>query len=104
MRPSLYSEQLAETICLELAEGRSLRSVCKAPELPCPATVYNWLKVRPDFRQLYEIARMLGTDSLVDEILEIADDCAGDVQRDRLRVRARQWLASALEPKKYRRG
>lgn len=104
MRPSLYSDELAESICLELAEGRSLRRICRAPELPCPATVYNWLKVRAEFRQLYEIARMLGADTLAFEILEIADNCdAGDVQRARLRVKARQWYLSKLWPRKYGR-
>ena len=34
-----------------------------------------------------------------DECIEIADDVTGDPQRDRLRIDARKWYASKLNPK-----
>jgi hypothetical protein len=38
---------------------------------------------------------------LADEILEIADDIAGDPARDRLRLDTRKWLMSKIAPKVY---
>ncbi|HHA1412828.1 MULTISPECIES: hypothetical protein [Enterobacter cloacae complex] len=42
-RPSDYSEELAESIRLRLAEGESLRSVCRDDGMPCKQTVLRWI-------------------------------------------------------------
>lgn len=67
------------------------------------------------FREQYARAREAQADTLADEILDIADDATNDfmmteqglkydgdsVQRSRLRVDSRKWLAGKLRPKKY---
>jgi hypothetical protein len=70
----------------------------------------------PEFREKYEIARMLQAEFWSHEILEIADDSTGDfiinehgdrvvdhenINRARLRVDTRKWLLSKLLPKRY---
>ena len=75
-----------------------------------------WLQRHADFMQQYARAREIQAELLAEEIIEIADDSAGDViiddegreqtnhervARSRLRVDARKWYASKLAPKRY---
>lgn len=69
--------------------------------MPCAATILRWLGDNMEFRDLYARVRELQTEAMAHEILEIADDVSGDVQRDRTRIDARKWLMSKLLPKKY---
>lgn len=119
-RPSIYSPDLAAAICAELADGRSLRSVCRDESMPNKATVFRWLAENKEFCDQYARAKEEAADALVDDILEIADDGrndwmerAGDdagvawvlngehVQRTKVRIDARKWIAAKLKPKKY---
>ena len=120
-RPSLFTQQVADTICERLVKGDSLRSICEDPDLPCITTVMMWLRQpdRADFLKQYTRAREIQAETMAEEILEIADNATNDwmerngqndpgwaangenVQRSRLRVEARKWLASKLLPKKY---
>lgn len=114
-RPTLYTEELADRICASLAEGNSLRSICKAKGMPAASTVFGWLRSDQAFLEQYARAREAQADALFDEILEIADDSRRDyrkteagrefdhehVQRSRLRIDTRKWIASKLLPKKY---
>ena len=117
-RPSLYTEALAAEICRRLAEGETLRSVCRGPAMPDKATVLRWLgdEAKASFRSQYAHARDMQADALFDEALEIADDVSGDwftdkdgkkvldhenIQRSRLRVDTRKWAAGKMAPKRY---
>jgi hypothetical protein len=115
-RPTIYSPALAARICAELACGRSLRTVCKANDMPGLETVFRWLREKPDFRDQYARAKNESADALVEQMLDIADAATGDfieddkgnvkfnpehVQRSRLRVDTRKWIASKLKPKRY---
>jgi hypothetical protein len=59
------------------------------------------MKSHPEFLEQYARARELQTDIFIDEIIDIADSTENDVQRDRLRIDSRKWIASKLKPKKY---
>ena len=59
------------------------------------------MKSHPEFLEQYARARELQTDIFIDEIIDIADGTENDVQRDRLRIDSRKWIASKLKPKKY---
>lgn len=115
-RPTIYSDDLAARICAELACGKSLRTVCKADDMPGLETVFRWLRQRPDFRDQYAHAKGESTDALFEQLFDIADDASGDVieddegrakvdyeniQRSKLRVDVRKWALSKLAPKKY---
>ena len=103
-RPSLLTPELADAICERLIEGESLRSICRDDEMPHCATVCRWLAADEQFREQYACAREAQADTLFDEILDIADGKnadGADVQRDRLSVDARKWMASKLNAKKY---
>lgn len=115
-RPTDYTSELAGVICGQIAEGRSLRAVCEADNMPDKSTVFRWLAKDQAFRDQYARAREAQADAMAEEILEIADDSSGDVTEDsqgneransefvnrsRLRVDARKWLLSKMAPKKY---
>lgn len=100
-RPSEFSDDVAAAICGQLALGKSLRTVCKAPEMPSLMTVYNWLGKYPSFVEQYARAKEDSADALAEDILDIADDADEDVQRSKLKVDTRKWLASKLKAKKY---
>ena len=85
--------------------------------MPHQATIMAWLDgSRPEFSEQYARAREAQADKLAEEILAIADDGRSDtyldaegnektdsevIQRSKLRVDARKWLASKMAPKKY---
>ncbi|WP_206677976.1 terminase small subunit-like protein [Pseudomonas sp. OTU750018] len=117
-RPTVYSDLVAAKLCAYIADGMSLRNVCKQPGMPSTATVMRWLAddSKVAFRDQYAHAREAQADLLAEQILEIADyglndtyvDDEGQVKvdhdviaRSKLRVDARKWLASKMAPKKY---
>lgn len=100
-RPSDFTQEVADAICEKLAEGESLRSICYAEDMPACSTVFRWLSLDATFSEQYARARESQADALFDEILSIADEEKDDVQRSRLRVDARKWMAGKLRPKKY---
>jgi len=84
--------------------------------MPAVGSVCRWLAENDGFREQYARAREAQADTLADEILDIADDGTNDwmaredgsleyngdhIQRSRLRVDARKWIASKLKPKVY---
>lgn len=99
-RPSKFTPELAVEICRRVADGRSLRSVCRDEDMPNADTVNEWRINRAEFSEQYARARERRAEVLADEIVEIADT-AEDAQLARLRVDARKWAASKLDPKRY---
>lgn len=118
-RPSKYSEKVADRILEQIADGISLRSICVQDDMPNRATVFRWLAANAEFRDQYTRAREAQADTLFDEILDIADNASNDwmerngeddrgwtangdhIQRSKLRIEARKWMAGKLRPKKY---
>jgi hypothetical protein len=99
-RPSIYSEELANTLCRRLVEGESLNAICKTEGMPGISTVFRWLGENPAFRDKYTRAKSEQADTLADEILSIADE-EPDANRARVRIDARKWVAAKLKPKSY---
>jgi len=118
-RQSQYTAEVASRICAELAEGKSLRAVCREDGMPSEATVRAWaLDDVEGFAAQYTRAREIGYDRLGDELLEIADTpvtgvktvskatgietTEGDmIEHRRLQVDARKWMLAKMLPKKY---
>lgn len=118
-RPSLYSLELATTICERISSGESLRQVCRDESMPCTATVMKWALEIPEFSEQYAKARSMLMEHWAEDILDISDDGSNDwmknndpenfgyrtngehINRSRLRVDTRKWLLSKLAAKKY---
>ena len=119
-RPSSYTEEVAETICVRLSMGESLRKICMDDHIPSQQTVYSWLYKFPEFLEKYTRAREEQADTHFDIITDIADETpqttpvfdkegnqidvkldSAYIQWQRQRIDARKWAAMKLKPKKY---
>jgi transposase-like protein len=77
-----------DDICAQLAQGKSLRAICREMGLN-EATVRYWLmKDEQAFTQSTH-ARELGCDALADECIEIADNTALDPADRRIKIETR---------------
>jgi hypothetical protein len=124
-RHSIFTPELGLAICKRISEGEGLRAICRTEGFPNPGTVYRWLLEAVDpnandglklFSDQYTRAREHQAEVYADEIIEISDNSTNDtqlddegneitnfdnIQRSRLRVDSRKWLAGKLRPKKY---
>ena len=119
-RPSIYSQQIAAEICTRIAQGESLRSICRDDAMPSMASVFLWLAQKPDFSEQYARAREEQAEVHADAIVAIADETpdveevrdregnvldlkmhSAYVQWQKNRIDARKWVAAKLKPKKY---
>lgn len=100
--PEGYGQETADAICERLADGESLRSICRDEAMPSTSTVCKWLGKNADFAEQYARARELQADALFDDILDIADKGAKalDAAEDRrIQIEARKWMAGKLKGK-----
>lgn len=115
VKPDLFEEVL-----VLIESGMSLSDACRQPDMPGRRTVTTKIEADEDFRRKYARAAAIRADLLFDEMLDIADDGTNDwvercnkdgstyteldhehVQRSRLRIDARKWALSKMNPKKY---
>ena len=109
-----YSEDKFNDIIAFIEDGLSLRKAAIKVGIST-RSFYNWIEKDVELQQQYARATISRADSIFEEILDIADDSSGDkkytengevmdseyVQRSRLRVDARKWAVSKMNPKKY---
>ena len=115
------ADNVRALILAYLADGMSLREVCRMEGMPERSAVNRDLLADVEFQNQYARACEIRADVLFDELLEIADDGSNDwmerknsdgsvgdiilngenVQRSRLRLDARKWAISKMNPKKY---
>lgn len=130
-RPTSYTKAVGDEICQRLIDGESLRAICRLNHMPERSVVMNWYggsDQQPDllaFRAQYARAREEQAHYFIEESLEISDDGENDwmerkseaekgagyatgwvingehIQRSRLRVDTRKWIASKVLPKIY---
>jgi hypothetical protein len=109
---------MAEKICRRLALGDSLVKICETDGMVDISTVFRWLDKNDEFRDMYAHARECQAEFYAHQIVDIADETpiteqpdpdggvtvridAAGVQRNKLRVDARKWVAAKLLPRKY---
>jgi hypothetical protein len=104
MSNTTYTTEQAAKFCAAIADGGSLRSVCKKAGMPSKATVFRWLAESAEFVKMYEKATDERADTFVDEIVDIADNCKADadsIRKAKLRIAARVEQAQKMKPRKY---
>ena len=72
-RPTMYSGKIVDKICAEIALGRSLRSICLDESMPDLTTVYEWLRIYPNFTQQYAVATDERTETQQEMLIEMGD-------------------------------
>ncbi len=111
------TEKIAEDMCEIISTSdRGLKSIAKEFNIS-HSLILKWIRDNESFRDKYARAKQDQADLLAEQILEISDDSSKDlkgideygnriedkefVNRSRLRIDARKWIASKLAPKKY---
>lgn len=102
-------EEVFDAICTELSSSSiGLHHLCKKHGIS-HVTFYEWIK-DSEMLNKYTRAREQQADFLADEIVSISNGEDKDatpfvgknfIDRDRLKVEARKWVAAKLKPKKY---
>ena len=119
-RPTIYTQDLTNRICVRLALGESIRSICKDDDMPAQSVIYQWLYRHPEFAEQYTRAREEQAETHADQIVDIADETPAllevkdkegnivDIKLDsayiawqKQRIDSRKWNASKQRPKKY---
>ncbi len=118
-RPTTYTKEITARICAELSQGMSLRTVCKAEDMPAASTVFLWLQEHKEFSEQYARAKEESADAMGEDILYISDtplmgeirtirpDGSVEIKQDemlghrRLQIDTRRWLMGKLKAKKY---
>ena len=117
-RPTDYSPELIAIICNRIADGESLRRICRDEAMPDRVTVWRWLDLYPEFSNQYARAREMQAEFYAEEMLEISDTplkgtktvtkangvevTEGDmIEHRRLQIDTRKWIAARMAPKKY---
>jgi hypothetical protein len=108
--------EIFNKILIEIESGRALRKILKEDDnMPSTQTFYKWIDEDAEKSKQYARACEVRADAIFDDIIDIADDSSGDkkviqsgevidsefVARSRIRIDARKWIASKLNPKKY---
>ncbi len=102
MSDCLYTPALAETICKRIAEGESLRAICRDSGMPTEGAVRAWARDNRDgFGARYRLARELQFEFWADQIVEIADASEADPRDRQVRIDVRKWLLSKLAARRY---
>lgn len=112
-------EQAIEIIIDRICQGESTRSIllhANRDILPGMPLFLRWVEADEDLRNQYARAMEIRSEVLFDEILEISDEANADldigddgklrvigeaVQRSKLKIEARKWALSKMQPKKY---
>ncbi len=121
-RPTIYTDEIAQEICKVVScSSKGLKPLCKENDhWPCEWTIRLWIRTKDQFSRMYAQAKLDQADLLAEEIIEIADNTSMDtifkededgyqkevcnhewINRSRLRVDTRKWLAAKLAPRIY---
>jgi hypothetical protein len=71
--PTLYTDELFDTICDRIAGGEPLEWICADAGMPKPRTVRDWYGNNVELDRKYLDARKDGCDAIAADILRIAD-------------------------------
>ena len=108
-----FSQEVFDTLCERLADGKSLRKICEDHDMPSTTAVMKWLAKEGNDHLVaqYARARDMQADTLFDDCLAIADQYESKaekseggtdhINRAKLRIDTRKWMAGKLRPKRY---
>jgi hypothetical protein len=114
----VYTEEMGDEICQVIATHPwGLERICnKFTHFPQKSTIWLWKLKYPTFADKYYKAKLIQAELHVEECFDISDDVSDDrkvnamgnevtnneaVNRSRLKVDTRKWVASKLLPRQY---
>ncbi len=100
-RPSSYTEDLANLICDEIANGKTLLDISEDLDIP-RTTINNWKDSHPEFQSRITRAREHQQDYFADRIMRMQASATPETwQMIQMQVRTIQWHMSKLHRKQY---
>jgi hypothetical protein len=119
-KPFHWTEELKDEICRRIAEGETLRQICRDRHMPNHVVVYELRACDRAFGTAYARARDAQLESWEDELLDIAQDGTNDwverevargriervldrehYERSKLRCDILRWTMSKRAPQRY---
>ena len=112
-----YDDVFGRKICDAVATSTDpMEKIIKDNGFPCQKVINKWRLSFPSFGQMYAQAKMQQAELFAEEVIDIADYQAEDlttdsegnivtnhevIQRSRLRIDTRKWIACKLAPRIY---
>lgn len=119
-RPDTAFPEWFGEVCKRLADGRTLRDVCRDPDMPDQTTVNDLTRSNERAALAYARARSDMADAMFEEMFDIAEDGSNDwmerrrkdgsveevpnhehIARSKLRIDMRKWALAKIAPAKY---
>jgi len=103
-RPTLQCAELEDEICARVAEGESLRAICRSEGMPDRRTLQRWMEKDTRFAAKCAKAHLLQADALQEGMADIeGQTLAGKIDPKAASVvlSSQRWRAEKLFPEKY---
>ena len=103
-RPTKKTPEVIERLLEGIADGQTLRALCREEGMPNWRTVYDWIDADAELAARFERAREIGFDAIAEDILTNVDNVVAigeHIQRSKLQVETRLKLLAKWHPKKY---
>lgn len=103
-----------EEICEKVAGGVLMKIACKEAFIET-YTFYRWILRDPIVKEMYDEARVIQSEAMMDDMMEVADDTSNDiietpdgdrpnnaaVTRSRIMLEQRRWQVSKMVPRRF---
>lgn len=100
-KTSAWDKVTFDDICKRICEGESLNSICKEKGMPSKGVFLGWTNDDKDLADQYARSMEQRAELYAEDIIRIADDESLDINRARLMVDSRKWVACKLKPRRY---
>lgn len=98
-----YNTTYANFICMKIAEGMSMKSICDLPGMPPVSTIARWKSENPAFVEWINQAKRMRAELVHDEIWDSRDEeiSKEDVPGAKLVFDKKKFLAEVNDPETY---
>jgi hypothetical protein len=103
-RPTKKTPEVIQRLLDGIADGVTLRALCREDGMPNWRTVYDWIEADEQLAAQVARARELGFDAIAEDVFDIADGTRAiseHVQLSKMRIDTRLKLLACWNPKKY---
>lgn len=96
--PSTFTDDIGETICKGLANGKTLTKLCEELKL-APETIYGWVRQNESFSENYHNARASMAKTLIDKLVDESEAIDSEnVLAAKVRADVLKWVACRYNP------
>jgi hypothetical protein len=102
--PQEQRDAILTRVCERIAEGESLRTICKDEDMPNRNTINEWIGASPQWATKCALAREAQGDVMDEKQMDtLADMRSGVIDADvgRVEIAVYQWRAKKLRPRVY---